>query len=154
MSASDPSSPRVPDPESVVLEDGAARWLMADGAALAPLSARLAKAPFDAAEVARDATRLVERVREQATRPTVLTALLREYDLSSEEGVLLMSLAEALLRIPDPHTADRLIADKLTAGDWAAHRSVDRTPAVNAATFGLEIAARRVRRSMPPCGAP
>ena len=67
------------------------------------------------------ARQLVEGVRTAQVKRTGLDAFLRKYDLSSQEGVILMCLAEALLRIPDDATADKLIADKISAGDWAAH---------------------------------
>ena len=60
-------------------------------------------------------------VRENQKERSGLDAFLRQYDLSSQEGVILMCLAEALLRIPDDATADKLIADKITRGDWASH---------------------------------
>lgn len=67
-------------------------------------------------------------------------ALLREYSLTSEEGILLMCLAEALLRIPDARTADALIADKLSPGHWDAHIGLGRPWFVNWAGHGLELA--------------
>jgi RHH-type transcriptional regulator, proline utilization regulon repressor / proline dehydrogenase / delta 1-pyrroline-5-carboxylate dehydrogenase len=75
------------------------------------------------ATIVKDAVALVEAVRGARVERTGMDAFLREYDLGSQEGVILMCLAEALLRIPDSVTADRLIADKLAAGDWAAHLS-------------------------------
>src|SRR5690606_4712070 len=75
---------------------------------------------------------LVKGVRSHDARRTGLDAFLRKYDLSSQEGVILMCLAEALLRIPDDVTADRLIADKIAAGDWAAHLSDSELLFVNA----------------------
>ena len=72
---------------------------------------------------------------EPASRKTGLDAFLRQYDLSSQEGVILMCLAEALLRIPDDETADRLIADKLKAGDWASHLGDSQSLFVNASTW-------------------
>ena len=69
--------------------------------------------------VAARAAQLVEGVRTTRVKRTGLDAFLRQYDLSSQEGVILMCLAEALLRIPDDATADKLIADKISAGDWA-----------------------------------
>ena len=64
------------------------------------------------------ARRLVTAVREKRTRASGVDALMHQFSLSSEEGVALMCLAEALLRIPDSATADRLIADKISKGDW------------------------------------
>src|SRR5690625_6166886 len=64
---------------------------------------------------------LVARVRARSREAGVMEAFMREYDLSSEEGVILMCLAEALLRIPDNHTAEALISDKLSDAHWEAH---------------------------------
>ena len=67
------------------------------------------------------ARRLAKRARNHALRQTGLEAFLQEYDLSSREGVLLMCIAEALLRVPDTETADRLISDRLSRGHWDDH---------------------------------
>jgi len=69
---------------------------------------------------------------------------MREYALSSQEGVALMCLAEALLRIPDSATRDALIADKVGGGEWRAHVGQSPSPFVNAATWGLMITGRLV----------
>ena len=66
-----------------------------------------------------------------------LDAFLQAYDLGSDEGIALMCLAEALLRIPDAETADDLIADKLSGPDWAEKLGDSRSTFVNAATFSL-----------------
>ena len=66
-------------------------------------------------------------------------ALVQEYSLSSEEGVALMCLAEALLRIPDSETRDALIRDKIAKGDWHSHLGEGRSLFVNAATWGLVV---------------
>jgi RHH-type proline utilization regulon transcriptional repressor/proline dehydrogenase/delta 1-pyrroline-5-carboxylate dehydrogenase len=66
-----------------------------------------------------------------------LDAFLQAYDLGSDEGIALMCLAEALLRIPDAETADDLIADKLSGPDWAEKMGDSRSTFVNAATFSL-----------------
>ncbi len=87
---------------------------------------------------------LVERVREAAADKGGVEALMQQYDLSSEEGVVLMCMAEALLRIPDADTADKLIADKLADGDWAAHRGQSRSLFVNASTWGLMLTGKVV----------
>ncbi|MDB5703702.1 MAG: putA, partial [Sphingomonas bacterium] len=65
--------------------------------------------------------------------------LVQEYSLSSQEGVALMCLAEALLRIPDSATRDALIRDKIAAGDWKSHLGGGRSLFVNAATWGLVV---------------
>jgi RHH-type proline utilization regulon transcriptional repressor/proline dehydrogenase/delta 1-pyrroline-5-carboxylate dehydrogenase len=64
---------------------------------------------------------------------------LQEYRLNTSEGVALLSLAEAFLRVPDPETADDLIADKLGDGDWSVHRGKSNSRLVNTATWGLVI---------------
>ena len=64
---------------------------------------------------------------------------LQEYRLNTSEGVALLSLAEAFLRVPDPETADSLIADKLGDGDWRAHKGKANSTLVNTATWGLVI---------------
>ncbi|WP_323011333.1 trifunctional transcriptional regulator/proline dehydrogenase/L-glutamate gamma-semialdehyde dehydrogenase [Castellaniella sp.] len=70
--------------------------------------------------------------------------LIQEFSLSSQEGVALMCLAEALLRIPDQATRDALIRDKISRGDWRAHVGESRSLFVNAATWGLLVTGRLV----------
>jgi RHH-type proline utilization regulon transcriptional repressor/proline dehydrogenase/delta 1-pyrroline-5-carboxylate dehydrogenase len=93
------------------------------------------------------ARRLVQSVREQRTRASGVDALMHEFSLSSEEGVALMCLAEALLRIPDHQTADRLIADKISRGDWRRHLGESPSLFVNAATWGLLVTGKLVGTS-------
>jgi len=93
------------------------------------------------AELAR---RLVVGLREGRTRSSGVDALMKEFSLSSQEGVALMCLAEALLRVPDKATADRLIRDKLAHGDWRSHLGNSPSLFVNAATWGLLITGRLV----------
>ncbi|PMQ17678.1 trifunctional transcriptional regulator/proline dehydrogenase/L-glutamate gamma-semialdehyde dehydrogenase [Janthinobacterium sp. AD80] len=90
------------------------------------------------------AHRLVSAVRQKRTRASGVDALMHEFSLSSEEGVALMCLAEALLRIPDSQTADRLIADKISKGDWRKHLGESPSLFVNAATWGLLITGKLV----------
>ena len=95
--------------------------------------------PGQTTEQARQtACRLVEALRAKGTRGTV-EGLVREYDLSSQEGVALMCLAEALLRIPDHATRDALIRDKISTGDWRGHVGHSPSMFVNAATWGLVV---------------
>jgi RHH-type proline utilization regulon transcriptional repressor/proline dehydrogenase/delta 1-pyrroline-5-carboxylate dehydrogenase len=84
------------------------------------------------------ARRLVERMRSKSHGGGV-EGLIHEYSLASEEGVALMCLAEALLRIPDDETRDALIRDKIGGGDWQAHLGKSPSLFVNAATWGLLI---------------
>ena len=88
------------------------------------------------------AIRLVHSLRASRTRSSGVDALMQEFSLSSHEGVALMCLAEALLRVPDRATADRLIRDKLAGGDWRAHLGHSPSLFVNAATWGLLITGR------------
>ena len=78
---------------------------------------------------------LVKGIR--AHSPSGLDAFLQAYDLGSDEGIAMMCLAEALLRIPDAHTADELIADKLSGPDWSEKLGRSDSSFVNAATFSL-----------------
>jgi RHH-type proline utilization regulon transcriptional repressor/proline dehydrogenase/delta 1-pyrroline-5-carboxylate dehydrogenase len=87
---------------------------------------------------------LVKRVRERSRDAGVMEAFMREYDLSSEEGVVLMCLAEALLRIPDNDTAEALISDKLSDADWESHLGKSSSVFVNAGTWGLMLTGRMV----------
>lgn len=88
---------------------------------------------------------LVTKVRAQHQGQAGIDAFMHEYDLSSQEGILLMCLAEALLRIPDPETADRLIRDKLTQADWDQHLGRSDSLMVNAATWSLMLTGRIIR---------
>lgn len=85
-------------------------------------------------KIARD---LVETVRDEKNEPTSVEALMTEYDLSSEEGTVLMCLAEALLRIPDKETESLLIKDKLTSAQWEKHVGASESTFVNLTTRSL-----------------
>jgi RHH-type proline utilization regulon transcriptional repressor/proline dehydrogenase/delta 1-pyrroline-5-carboxylate dehydrogenase len=98
-------------------------------------------APPQAPAAARLARSLVEALRARKTAGGV-EGLIHEYGLSTPEGVALMCLAEALLRIPDAATRDALIRDKVAPGDWQAHIGAGKPLFVNAATWGLVIAGR------------
>ena len=95
--------------------------------------------PDAAARVNQRARALVKTVRAKKAEQGVLDAFMQEYDLSSEEGVVLMCLAEALLRIPDDETAEKLIADKLGDADWESHLGRSSSILVNASTWGLML---------------
>ncbi|WP_297363402.1 trifunctional transcriptional regulator/proline dehydrogenase/L-glutamate gamma-semialdehyde dehydrogenase [Thauera sp.] len=90
---------------------------------------------------------LVSGLRATRARSSGVDALMKEFSLSSQEGVALMCLAEALLRVPDKATADRLIRDKLADGDWRAHIGNSPSLFVNAATWGLLVTGRLVSTS-------
>jgi RHH-type proline utilization regulon transcriptional repressor/proline dehydrogenase/delta 1-pyrroline-5-carboxylate dehydrogenase len=72
---------------------------------------------------------------------------LQEYRLNTSEGIALLSLAEAFLRVPDPETADQLIADKLGNADWRTHKGKSHSTLVNSATWGLVIGRALVSES-------
>ncbi len=84
------------------------------------------------------ASQLIKSLRAKH-RGTGVEGLVHEYSLSSQEGVALMCLAEALLRIPDTATRDALIRDKIADGDWKSHVGGGRSLFVNAATWGLVV---------------
>lgn len=90
------------------------------------------------------AREMVDSVRSQRDRSPDMDAFLQEYDLSSREGILLMCLAEALLRIPDADTADRLIRDRLAKGEWDSHLGNSASLLVNASSWGLLLTGRIV----------
>ncbi|MDJ0709855.1 MAG: bifunctional proline dehydrogenase/L-glutamate gamma-semialdehyde dehydrogenase PutA [Woeseiaceae bacterium] len=91
------------------------------------------------AKIMKTAEQLVRAVRKNTKNDGGIEAFLQQYDLSSDEGVLLMCIAEALLRIPDADTADRLIADKITAAQWQDHIGTSDSLFVNASTWGLML---------------
>ncbi len=108
--------------------------------------------PLIAAATLDDATRAAIRETARALvmglrashRGSGVEGLVQEYSLSSQEGVALMCLAEALLRIPDDATRDALIRDKIADGDWSAHIGGGKSLFVNAATWGLVVTGKLV----------
>src|SRR6202163_3579992 len=82
---------------------------------------------------------LVEGSRARRDERPFLDAFLQEFGLSNQEGIALMCIAEALLRIPDDATADRLIAEQLATGNWSAHSGKSESLFVNASTWGLML---------------
>ena len=100
--------------------------------------------PDEQTRVAAYALQLVSTVRARRTRSSGVDALMREFSLSSDEGVALMCMAEALLRIPDAATRDALIRDKIGGGDWEAHLGRSPSLFVNAASWGLVLTGKLV----------
>ena len=94
--------------------------------------------------IAARARALVGEVRRQRIGKGGIDAFMQEYELSSQEGVVLMCLAESLLRIPDQATADRLIRDKLGPADWEKHVGNSDSVFVNASTWALMLTGRVV----------
>jgi len=83
------------------------------------------------------ARQMVEAIRAEGDVAHAVDKLLQEYSLDNEEGVILMCLAEALMRVPDAETADALIRDKLSAAAWDEHMGRSDSLLVNASTWGL-----------------
>jgi len=106
-----------------------------------PLLDHATQSPEAAARIRDLARTLVTALRSKGTRGLVEN-LLQEYALSSQEGVALMCLAEALLRIPDIPTRDALIRDKIAHGDWQHHLGNSQSLLVHAATWGLLLTGR------------
>jgi RHH-type proline utilization regulon transcriptional repressor/proline dehydrogenase/delta 1-pyrroline-5-carboxylate dehydrogenase len=143
----DPASALASTPRNPLRDQINATWRIPEALALAPLleSARL---PAGQAAAARAlAGRLVAGLRESRRRAGGVDALMQEFALSSHEGIALMCLAEALLRIPDRATADSLIRDKLRHGHWEAHVGHSPSLFVNATAWGLLLTGRMVARS-------
>ena len=101
-------------------------------------------APAERAAALATGRSLVEGARSRADERPYLDSFLQEFGLSNQEGIALMCLAEALLRIPDDDTADLLIAEKLASGDWSAHSGRSGSLFVNASTWGLMLTGRLV----------
>ena len=103
----------------------------------------------DRTRIRERASELVATVRANRASGSGVDALMQEYQLSSQEGVVLMCLAEALLRTPDEATADRLIEDKLGSGDWQSHLGNSESLFVNASTWGLMLSGKIIHPGLP-----
>jgi len=95
-----------------------------------------------AAAAARD---IVNKARAETRQSGLMESFLEEFGLSNPEGLALMCLAEALLRVPDAETADALIAEKINSGHWADHNGKSDSLLVNASTWGLMLTGRIVQ---------
>ncbi len=109
-------------------------------------AAQLTQADRDA--VKGRATKLVTAIREDS-RPGLMEVFLSEYGLSTEEGIALMCLAEALLRVPDAATIDALIEDKIAPSNWASHLGESTSPLVNASTWALMLTGKVLKDEQP-----
>ncbi|MEO5810566.1 MAG: bifunctional proline dehydrogenase/L-glutamate gamma-semialdehyde dehydrogenase PutA [Rhodanobacter sp.] len=116
-----------------------AAWLRDETEAVNDLLDQADFPPSEREQVVNRAVDLVERVRGRAKDQGVVESFMRQYDLSSEEGILLMCVAEALLRIPDNATTDKLIRDKLGDANWHKHLGQSQSVLVNASTWGLML---------------
>ena len=125
----------------------------ADDAAL--IRRYVAETRLDAATEAKIDARAVgyiEAIRSHSGVIGGLEDFLREFSLATREGLALMVLAEALLRVPDPATQDRLIEDKLAGGDWAEHAANAETWFVAASTWALGVSSRILQPGETPDG--
>ena len=112
------------------------------------IAAMLASPALDAAErraAAAAARDIIIKARAETQNSGVMESFLEEFGLSNPEGLALMCLAEALLRVPDAETADALIAEKITSGEWGDHNGKSDSLLVNASTWGLMLTGRIVR---------
>ena len=131
-----PELPRVVEPLRAAIT---AAWARDETGHVRELLAQARQPDADSKAIQAIATDLVRRVRARAKDQGAIEAFMRQYDLGSEEGVLLMCVAEALLRIPDQGTADKLIRDKLGEADWKRHMGQSDSVLVNASTWGLML---------------
>lgn len=104
--------------------------------------------------IAQNASQLIEQVRNSSAGTHAIDALLLQYSLDTLEGIQLMCLAEALLRIPDEATADALIRDKLSVAEWEQHLSKSDSILVNASTWGLMLTGKIVTMDSDDDGQP
>lgn len=115
---------------------------------LAQLIAQAALSADDRARITERGAELVRRIRADV-RPGLMEVFLAEYGLSTEEGIALMCLAEALLRVPDAETMDALIEDKIAASDWGKHLGQSASPLVNASTWALLLTGKVLEEKEP-----
>jgi RHH-type proline utilization regulon transcriptional repressor/proline dehydrogenase/delta 1-pyrroline-5-carboxylate dehydrogenase len=132
-------------PESAAGEAIRDAFLADERSTLIALASQIAQDDGAEHAVSRRARAWVESVRADRQSHGGIESFLQQYDLSTPEGVLLMCIAEALLRIPDAATADALIRDKLARGDWERHLGASDSLLVNASTWGLMLTGRITR---------
>ncbi|MEQ8823710.1 MAG: bifunctional proline dehydrogenase/L-glutamate gamma-semialdehyde dehydrogenase PutA [Filomicrobium sp.] len=130
-------------------DDFAAHYMMDEGRLVAGLIERAVFTTAERRRAAEIARQLIHAARGKRQDFAGVDAFMREYDLSSEEGVILMCLAESLLRIPDPETADKLIAEKVGQGSWDRHLGHSDNLFVNASTWGLVLTGRIINLNEP-----
>jgi RHH-type transcriptional regulator, proline utilization regulon repressor / proline dehydrogenase / delta 1-pyrroline-5-carboxylate dehydrogenase len=138
------------NPDTARLPAFAAPYASPDEALARAFRSALPVDPAADGRIAAEASRLVLAVRGRTRGLGGIEDFLREYALSTKEGLALMVLAEALLRVPDPATQDRLIEDKLAAGDWSHHEVKSDAILVSASAWALGITARIVRPGETP----
>ena len=107
-----------------------------EGGVIADLITQIRLDSSEREAVAAAGAKIVDQVRNETT-PSMMESFLAEYGLSTAEGVGLMCLAEALLRVPDAETIDELIYDKIEPSNWGAHLGHSASPLINASTWAL-----------------
>src|SRR5688572_17773510 len=127
-----------------------APYAASDEPLAADLLARASRPDAAEARIDARARRLVEAVRAEAGGLGGIEDFLHAYSLTTREGLALMVLAEALLRVPDAATADRLIEDKLAAGDWLQHEHKSTALLVSASAWALGLSARVIQPGETP----
>jgi len=138
--------------DSVPVAPFTAAFAPDDGAIAAELLAASGLAPGQEQRIDRMATRLIEAVRRNDDPLGGVEDMLREFALSTKEGLALMVLAEALLRVPDARTADQFIEDKLGEGDFIHHETKSSAFLVNASAWALGMSARVIQPGETPQG--
>ncbi|MFC3164669.1 bifunctional proline dehydrogenase/L-glutamate gamma-semialdehyde dehydrogenase PutA [Ciceribacter thiooxidans] len=123
-----------------------------DDVLLGQLAAELSFTPGQNTAIDRRAARFIEAIRDNSGSIGGVEDFLREYGLSTREGLALMVLAEALLRVPDALTQDRLIEDKLKEGGWSEHEAHGDSWFVSASAWALGLSARVIRPGETPEG--
>ncbi len=121
-----------------------------DDRLIAGFAAELERDAAGNARIDADATRFINAIRDNAGSIGGVEDFLREYGLSTPEGLAMMVLAEALLRVPDAQTQDKLIEDKLKEGNWSAHEAHGDTWFVAASAWALGVTARVIRPGETP----
>ncbi len=119
-----------------------------EDAAVAELTAMAALSADDRSRITKRAAGLVRQIR-SSTEPGLMEVFLAEYGLSTDEGIALMCLAEALLRVPDAETIDALIEDKIAPSDWGKHLGHSASSLVNASTWALMLTGRVLDDDQP-----
>jgi RHH-type proline utilization regulon transcriptional repressor/proline dehydrogenase/delta 1-pyrroline-5-carboxylate dehydrogenase len=139
----DETTAYIPDgPEGAAIRDA---FLADEHTTLVALATQAAQHDETVRAVLAQARAWVEAVRSERQAQGGIESFLQQYDLSTPEGVLLMCVAEALLRIPDAATADALIRDKLSRGDWDRYLGESDSLLVNASTWGLMLTGKLTR---------
>src|SRR6201989_2593376 len=138
--------------DSAAVAPFTAPYALDDGAIAAELLAASRLESEQEQRIDRTATRLIEAIRANDDPLGGVEDMLREFALSTKEGRALRGLAEALLRVPDAHTADRFIEDRLGQGDFVHHETRSSAFLVNASAWALGMSARVIQPGDTPQG--